>query len=187
MTLSFWFRDYVYIPLGGNRHGPLKTLRNLWITMLLAGLWHGASWTFVLWGGYYAALLTLYHAVPGLNRLAEPEKNSRWKIIFGVALMFAFTLVGWAIFRSKNLEQLAGWFGAFDNWNAGLVDWIKPFYWLLLHVVPLLLLQVAAWKSRDEVEFAYFPWLARGLVYAILFLLVASSVAPDVEFIYFQF
>jgi D-alanyl-lipoteichoic acid acyltransferase DltB (MBOAT superfamily) len=186
MTLSFWFRDYVYIPLGGNRHGALKTLRNLWVTMLLAGLWHGANWTFVMWGGYYAALLTLYHAVPGLNRLAEPEKNPRWKIIFGAALMFAFTLVGWAIFRSKNPGQLAGWFAAFGNWNA-TVDWTRPFYWWLLHVVPLLLLQIASWKSRDEVEFAWLSWPLRGLVYTILFLLVASSVAPDVEFIYFQF
>ena len=186
MTLSFWFRDYVYIPLGGNRHGALKTFRNLWITMLLAGLWHGASWTFVLWGGYYAALLTLYHAAPRLNRLAEPEKNPRWKIALGAALMFAFTLVGWAIFRSKNLEQLAGWFAAFGNWQATL-EWAKPFYWWLLHVVPLLLLQMASWKSRDEVEFAHFPWPLRGLVYAVLFLLVASSVAPDAEFIYFQF
>jgi D-alanyl-lipoteichoic acid acyltransferase DltB (MBOAT superfamily) len=186
MTLSFWFRDYVYIPLGGNRHGAPKTFRNLWITMLLAGLWHGASWTFVMWGGYYAALLTLYHTLPGLNRLVGPENNPRWKIMLGTALMFAFTLVGWAIFRSKNPVQLAGWFAAFDNWNA-TVDWIKPFYWWLFHVVPLLLLQIASWKSRDEVEFAYFPWPLRGLVYALLFLLVASSVAPDVEFIYFQF
>jgi alginate O-acetyltransferase complex protein AlgI len=186
MTLSFWFRDYVYIPLGGSRHGAMKTFRNLWITMLLAGLWHGASWTFVMWGAYYAMLLTLYHAVPGLNRLSEPEKNPRWKIISGVVLMFALTLVGWAIFRSKNLEQLAGWFVAFGNWNA-TVDCAKPFYWWLFHVVPLLLLQIASRKSRDEVEFAYFPWPLRGLVCAILFLLAASSVAPDVEFIYFQF
>jgi D-alanyl-lipoteichoic acid acyltransferase DltB (MBOAT superfamily) len=186
MTLSFWFRDYVYIPLGGNRHGTLNTFRNLWITMLLAGLWHGASWTFVMWGGYYAALLTLYHAVPGLSRLAVPEKNSRWKIISGTALMFGFTLVGWAVFRSKDMAQLAGWFAAFGHWHA-TVDWIKPLYWWLFHVVPLLLLQIAAWKSRDEVEFAWMPWPLRGLIYALLFLMVASSVAPDVEFIYFQF
>ena len=110
MTLSFWFRDYVYIPLGGNRHGPMKTFRNLWMTMLLAGLWHGANWTFVMWGGYYAALLTLYHSTPGLRRLADPEKNPRWKIISGVVLMFAFTLVGWAISGA----------GIWRNWPAGL-------------------------------------------------------------------
>jgi D-alanyl-lipoteichoic acid acyltransferase DltB (MBOAT superfamily) len=186
ITLSFWFRDYVYIPLGGNREGRVKTFRNLWITMLLAGLWHGANWTFVMWGGYYAALLTLYHATPGLRRLAEPEKNPRGRLMAGAVLMFAFTLIGWAIFRCKNLEQLAGWFAAFGNWDP-TVDWIKPFYWWLFHVVPLLLLQLASWKSRDEVEFAHFPWPWRGLIYTLLVLLAASSVAPDVEFIYFQF
>jgi D-alanyl-lipoteichoic acid acyltransferase DltB (MBOAT superfamily) len=188
ITLSFWFRDYVYIPLGGNRHGALKTFRNLWIAMLLAGLWHGANWTFVMWGAYYAALLTLYHAVPGLNRLAEPEKNPHWKMVLGAALMFTFTLIGWAIFRSADLGQLGNWFAAFGNWNSGAtVDWLKPSYWWLFHVVPLLLLQLATWRARDEVEFERFAWPVRGLIYTTLFLLVASSVAPDVEFIYFQF
>jgi len=188
MTLSAWFRDYVYIPLGGNRHGTLKMFRNLWITMLLAGLWHGASWTFVMWGGYYAALLTLYRVVPGLNRFAEASKLSRGRLAVGAMLMFAFTLVGWAIFRSKDLAQLTGWFAAFANWNAATtVDWVKPFAWLLLHTVPLLLLQAATWKARDEVEFARFAWPVRGLAYTLLFLLVASSAANDVEFIYFQF
>ena len=142
MTLSFWFRDYVYIPLGGNRQGPMKTFRNLWITLLLAGLWHGANWTFVIWGGYYAALLTLYHATPGLKQLADPEKNSRWRIISGAVLMFAFTLVGWAIFRSgiwrnspAGLPRLA--IGTQARWTGCI-----RFYWLLIHVLPLLLLQM---------------------------------------------
>jgi len=188
MTLSAWFRDYVYIPLGGNRHGALKTFRNLWITMLLAGLWHGASWTFVMWGGFYAALLTLYRIVPALGRFAESAKPSRGRFTVGVMLMFASTLVGWAIFRSKDQAQLTGWFAAFANWNpATTVDWVKPFAWLLLHTVPLLLLQAATWKARDEVEVTRFPWLVRGLAYALLFLLVASSATSHVEFIYFQF
>ncbi|HEY5040836.1 MAG TPA: MBOAT family O-acyltransferase [Verrucomicrobiae bacterium] len=188
MTLSFWFRDYVYIPLGGNRHGALKTLRNLWITMLLAGLWHGASWTFVIWGAYYAALLTLYHVTPGLNRLSAPEKISRGWLVAGAALMFTLTLIGWAIFRSKDMTQLTGWFAAFGNWNVGAAaDWTKPAGWWLLHIVPLLLLQLLTWKARDEAELSRFAWPVRGLIYTLLFLLVASSVAPDVEFIYFQF
>jgi D-alanyl-lipoteichoic acid acyltransferase DltB (MBOAT superfamily) len=188
ITLSFWFRDYVYIPLGGNRAGALKTFRNLWITMLLAGLWHGARWTFVLWGAYYAALLTLYHAVPVLNRLSDPEKNSTGRRVSGAVLMFSLTLVGWAIFRSSSLAQLAGWFAAFGNWNtAATTSWVGPALWWLLHVGPLLLLQAATWRSRDEMELGRFSWPVRGLIYTLLFLLVAGSVAPDVEFIYFQF
>jgi len=188
MTLSAWFRDYVYIPLGGNRHGEVKTLRNLWITMLLAGLWHGASWTFVMWGGYYAALLALYRFVPGLGRFAEASQPSRGRLALGVVLMSAFTLIGWAIFRSKDVAQLAGWFAAFGNWqSAANVDWVKPGVWLLLHTAPLLLLQAATWKARDEVEFARFAWPVRGLGYTLIFLLVTSSAVTDVDFIYFQF
>ena len=188
VTLSFWFRDYVYIPLGGNREGALRTFRNLWITMLLAGLWHGARWTFVMWGAYYAALLTLYHVVPALNHLSDSEKNSPGRRIAGALLMFTFTLVGWAIFRSSSVTQLEGWFAALGHWNSNLAtDWIKPGLWWLLHVVPLLLLQAATWRARDEMELGRFSWPVRGLIYTLLFLLVSGSVAPDVEFIYFQF
>jgi D-alanyl-lipoteichoic acid acyltransferase DltB (MBOAT superfamily) len=188
MTLSFWFRDYVYIPLGGNRAGAFNTFRNLWITMLLAGLWHGARWTFVCWGAYYALLLTIYHAIPSLNRLAHPEKNSRAKLIGGSCLMFALTLVGWAIFRSNDFGQLETWFAAFGEWHTRVAaNWVKPSFWWLLHVGPLLMLQAATWRARDEMELDRFSWPVRGVIYTLLFLLVSSSVAPDVEFIYFQF
>ena len=102
--------------------------------------------------------------------------------------MFLFTLVGWAVFRSKDISQLTGWFAALGQWHSvGAADWIHPVGWWALHVVPLLLLQLAAWRSQDESEFTHFPWPVRGLIYTLLFLLVASSVAPDAEFIYFQF
>ena len=188
VTLSSWFRDYVYIPLGGNRGSAGATLRNLWLTMLLAGLWHGASWTYVLWGAYHGALLVLYRVVPPLNRLERAEDRSAGSVAFSVALMFGFTLVGWVIFRCHDLAQLSGWFAALGRWQAaGAVAWLKPAGWLLVHSLPLLILQAVAWKSRDEVEFAQIPWVARGVVYAVLFLMVTTSFTTEVEFIYFQF
>jgi D-alanyl-lipoteichoic acid acyltransferase DltB (MBOAT superfamily) len=186
ITLSSWFRDYVYIPLGGNRHGTPRLLFNLWLTMLLAGLWHGASWIFVLWGAYHGAVLVLYRVVPPLRRLSEPTATARWQVPASMALMFAFTLVGWAVFRSRNLAQLGGWFAAFGHWSGGIA-WTDPSLWLALHAVPLLLLQAATWRARDEVEFAGWPWAVRGGVYAVLFVAVASSAVTDVDFIYFQF
>jgi len=203
ITLSAWFRDYVYIPLGGNRAGTARTLGNLWITMLLAGLWHGASWIFVLWGAFHAALLTLYRLVPWLGKLeqagqAAPVASSpsppsgerageRGQAAFAIALMFAFTLVGWAIFRAPNLAVLGNWFAAFANWSPVAEDWLKPAFWLALHAVPLLLLQLATLRARDEVEFGHWPWAARGLVFVILFMGIASSAVSEQEFIYFQF
>jgi len=187
ITLSTWFRDYVYIPLGGNRHGTARTLCNLWIAMLLAGLWHGASWTFVLWGAYHAALLTIYRVVPGLRSLEENANQSRWRKFSAIGLMFALTLIGWVVFRCRDLGQLTGWFAALANWQATGVSWIKPACWLLLHAAPLLLLQLGTRHTRDEVDIRHFPWAARGVTYAVLFLAVASSTVNDTEFIYFQF
>lgn len=188
ITLSSWFRDYVYIPLGGNRRGAAATLRNLVLTMGLAGLWHGANWTFVLWGLYHGALLALYRVATPLRRLSEEEQPSILRFWAGVVLMGAFTLIGWVIFRAQSLGQMTAWVRSLGNWSsAGALDWTLPACWLLFHSVPLLLLQWATWKHRDEVETMHWPWAARGVAYALLFLAVATSAVSDQEFIYFQF
>ena len=96
MTLSRFLRDYLYIPLGGNRRGPTRRYVNLMITMLLGGLWHGAGWTFVLWGLYHGLLLLLAHAWrEGLHgpRLPRPA---------GVLLTFLAVVLGWVLFRSES-------------------------------------------------------------------------------------
>ncbi len=188
VTLSSWFRDYVYIPLGGNRRGTPRMLFNLWLTMLLAGLWHGASWVFVLWGAYHGAVLVLYRVVPPLRRLAESGEGARWRVPASMALMFAFTCVGWVVFRSHDMAQLGAWFAALGAWESSdMIGWVKPAWWLALHVVPLLALQAATWKARDEAELLHLPWALRGVIYTVLFVAIASSAATDVEFIYFQF
>lgn len=188
ITLSSWFRDYVYIPLGGNRLGEWVTLRNLRITMLLAGLWHGASWLFVLWGAYHALLLSLYRLIPPLQRLESSSEGATWRVPLSMSVMFLFTLVGWALFRCQDMGVLLAWCRALTHWStSGVLPALKPFYWLLLHVLPLLALQAATWKSRDEVEVAHWYWGVRGIVYALLFMAVSASVSSDVEFLYFKF
>jgi alginate O-acetyltransferase complex protein AlgI len=163
-------------------------LANLWITMLLAGLWHGASWTFVLWGVYHAALLTIYRWVPPLRNISESKDGSAWRIPASVALMFPLTLAGWAIFRSHDPGQLHHWLAALGNWSATApADWRKPAGWFLLHAAPLVLLQLAAWRHRDEAEIAHLPWAARGVIYLALFLGITTTLSLNYEFIYFQF
>ena len=186
ISLSSWFRDYVYIPLGGNRAGLARTLRNLWIAMLLAGLWHGASWTFILWGAYHAALLSAYRVLPGWEKwlTAKPD----WRLPAGVSLMFVLTLVGWVIFRCHNLGELARWFGALGHWEvSGAVSAVRPFGWLLVHAAPLLLLQLATRRAGDEARWEHWPWPARAGAYLLLFVLTATNFSPNQEFIYFQF
>jgi alginate O-acetyltransferase complex protein AlgI len=186
ISLSTWFRDYLYIPLGGNRGARWETLRNLGIVMLLAGLWHGSSWIFVLWGAYHGLLLILYRLAPPLAAIREDRlsRQSAWTI----PLMAAFTLVGWAIFRSPSLSHLSSWFAALGNWDQSVgLAWPSSLVWLVLHVTPLLLLQILTWKHRDETSLTGLPWALRGVIYTLMLLLIISSAEHDTEFIYFQF
>src|SRR5262249_42960250 len=98
MSLSRWFRDYLYIPLGGNRHGNASTYRNLVIVFLLCGLWHGAAWTFVLWGAYYGLLLVIERLGFGRALAKAPSPRQQACCLLAVAL-------GWVLFRSNSLEQ----------------------------------------------------------------------------------
>jgi alginate O-acetyltransferase complex protein AlgI len=99
MTLSRWFRDYVYIPLGGNRHGKMRTFANLWIVFFLCGLWHGAGWTFIVWGLYHGLLLIL-------ERLADTHLRWRPTGILGIIASFTLITIGWVFFRAPSLESV---------------------------------------------------------------------------------
>jgi len=109
ISLSSWLRDYLYIPLGGNKKGSFKTYRNLSLTMLLGGLWHGASWTFVLWGAYQGALLIMHRLLlPFLALFPSSNGNFGRRVWLSLRIVFFFQLVclGWLIFRAQSLTQI---------------------------------------------------------------------------------
>jgi alginate O-acetyltransferase complex protein AlgI len=104
MTLSQFLRDYLYIPLGGNRRGPVRRYLNLAITMLLGGLWHGASWTYVAWGGLHAIYLSVNHGwIELMRRLRLPKLP--WLRFFATGLTFVAVLAAWVVFRADSLES----------------------------------------------------------------------------------
>ena len=105
ISLSAWFRDYVYIPLGGSRRGPWREAANLMVTFLVSGLWHGASWNYVLWGAYHGVLLLTARLVR-LVRRAPLSVVPSWIRPLRVAGMFVLTCIGWLIFRETELAQL---------------------------------------------------------------------------------
>jgi alginate O-acetyltransferase complex protein AlgI len=105
MTLSRWFRDYLYIPLGGNRRGALRTFANLWIVFFLCGLWHGAGLTFIVWGLYHGLLLIL-------ERFADTRLRWRPAGMLGIALTFVLVTIGWVFFRAPTLETAGHYLSA---------------------------------------------------------------------------
>ena len=104
ISLTSWVRDYLYIPLGGNREGTAKMYRNIWICMILSGLWHGANWTFVVWGAIHAAFLMLERLTDWPKKLSKTPTGS----MLGVALTFLMVCFGWVFFRSESVGQAFG-------------------------------------------------------------------------------
>ena len=113
ISLSTWLRDYLYITLGGNRKGTLTTYRNLFLTMLLGGLWHGANITYIVWGAWHGMWLAIEKAI-GLNTSPHSFNPIRW------ALTFLLVVMGWVIFRAENLHVAGRMYGAmfsFSDWS----------------------------------------------------------------------
>jgi alginate O-acetyltransferase complex protein AlgI len=184
LSLSQWLRDYVYIPLGGNRGGEIRTLRNLMLTMLLGGLWHGAAWHFVAWGAYHGLLLVCFRwprrARPLPRGLRVPFDVSR------CVLMFVLTVIGWILFRASSLEAVLHFMT-----NIGLTtseDTSARARELLLLCSPLLAMQVAQYACDDLLAPLRLPPVARGLFYALLVVaMLLFAVRSSMEFIYFRF
>ncbi len=188
ISLSAWLRDYLYIPLGGNRKGSLNTYRNLMLTMLLGGLWHGASWTFVAWGAYQGAILIIYRLLEQAKKSTR-EVVTTWprKVVAGV-VMFHLTCIGWLLFRADNLGQ--AWlmlrgiatdfrFSEFSAYALGSI---------VFFVGPLLLLEYWIHRRDDMIALLRVRWQARAAAYSY-FVFMLWFFAPEVsnEFIYFQF
>ncbi len=187
ISLSTWFRDYIYIPLGGNRKGKARQLLNLLIVWTLTGFWHGASWNFVLWGLYFAALLILEKLF--LGRLLD-----RLPRAVGHVYALFFVLIGWVIFNCTSLADIGTYLHAmFAGTSAGAADWqyvqwfLRQYGLELLAAVlvstPLLQRAVARWKDRPLARLGWTVWLLAVFGLSLL-ALASSSFNP---FIYFRF
>jgi D-alanyl-lipoteichoic acid acyltransferase DltB (MBOAT superfamily) len=189
ITLSRFLRDYLYIPLGGSRRGPKRRYVNLMLTMLLGGLWHGAAWTYVLWGAYQGALLIVHRLLqPLLERLApQGTWGARAWWLLRVLIMFQLTCLGWMIFRADSLTALGDMLGALGNLSvSGMVDdWLLPFSVLVLPLAAYQVVQAAT--SNLEVALRW-PVPVRTAVYtALVFAIILLGEDFSVPFIYFQF
>ncbi len=177
ISLSTWFRDYVYIPLGGNRRGTLRTYINIWLTMLVSGLWHGAQWTYVIWGAVHAAGYTLTRS---LERSAfyrqQVPKLAKQALTYGVVNL------AWVFFRAEHVSD--AWLILKRIFTASWTDPRCPMW--------ALLLIVAVWAYQFAYESKLRTWLATGVVKTSLVVFMLSYLAiagglGEKAFIYFQF
>ena len=186
ISLSSWLRDYLYIPLGGNRGGKWMTYRNLLITMLLGGLWHGAAWTFVIWGAYQGAILMLHRMMIVRFQLSDAWQKRTYLI--RVIAMFHLACMGWLIFRAESVQQIANMLTALTEWSAiSLSDWQDAWKVALL-CGPMLILQMAKEHTKNLNLVSQLSFLPRVTIYTIVVvaILTLGSFGQQ-EFIYFQF
>ena len=128
ISLSNWMKEYLYIPLGGNRRGPVRNIMNLWFVFLLSGLWHGAAWNFLIWGAYHGFFLSV-------NKFT---KNISKKIprIFKMVLTFVLVTIGWVCFRLENISDTFAYVNRMFIVNADahqiIGKWMHTQQWLIL-------------------------------------------------------
>jgi D-alanyl-lipoteichoic acid acyltransferase DltB (MBOAT superfamily) len=182
ISLSRFLRDYLYIPLGGNRRGPTRRYLNLLLTMLLGGLWHGAGWTYIVWGGLHGGYLAVNHAWRALrSRLGQDLKAStRAGRCLSGALTFLAVTVGWVFFRADSVEH--AW--TLVQGLCGLNGFTLPYKWLVKHKLGPL----TDWLARQGVQFADTP-LFEGTdeLKWIAVLLLICRFAPNTEQIFVRF
>ena len=186
ISLSSWLRDYLYIPLGGNRAGPRRTYVNLVLTMVLGGLWHGAAWTFIFWGLFHGLLLAVHRWIKEHHPQRRPP--SAWGLAWRRVAMFHAVCFGWLMFRAESMRDVAAMLASMaqkPGWTSECPAW---FFQLVALSLPLWIVQILQERTRDSLAPLQLSLVPRTLLYAgmaLLLLLFANTGSR--AFIYFQF
>lgn len=188
ISLSTWLRDYLYIPLGGNRKGPVRTYVNLMVTMLLGGLWHGASWTFVVWGGLHGLYLAVERFLQRRFGESVAFKGTPVKIALALITYF-FVNITWVFFRSQDFATAARILKSMllleTSGKPILITW---HVWSAAGTIAIMLLCHWLLRDRDLAEVAEkTPSVLFGLVWGAMLFLIAITQGGSDAFIYFQF
>ncbi|MDE7403364.1 MAG: MBOAT family protein [Muribaculaceae bacterium] len=195
ISLTTWFRDYLYIPLGGSRVGKHKAVRNTFAIFLVSGIWHGANWTFLIWGGYHA-MLFLPSLLRGKNRkyLDVVAADSKWptfKEMRAMALTFCLVIIGWIIFRAETITD--AWLYIKRMFSASLFSVPRgaaaprDILWCIVWIAVMLVVEWIQRRKDHGLVLDFVKW--RPLRWALYYgILIAVFFSDSVEtFIYFQF
>lgn len=190
ISLSTWFRDYLYIPLGGNRKGTLRMYANNFITMLVAGLWHGASWMFVIWGALHGFGLCVHKFFSRQLRITIP--STLWGNTLSWLITYVYVCFAWSFFRSQSLTQLGTMYNKITtdfSW-AYLSPFVyaRPLWTVCLIGAMLTYLIPERTYTRLQLRFITLPWLAKFLLFIVCVQLAIEVAQEDVQpFIYGAF
>ena len=185
ISLSTWLRDYLYIPLGGNRKGETRTYVNLLVTMLLGGLWHGANWTFVIWGLLHGGALAVERAI-GIARHGVTTASWFWRWVKRI-LVFQFVCLAWIFFRAASLGDAIKFIGNLFRRSAA-PDLLPAFFYLTFFVAISMALDLMVEQSGGEYVFQNLsPRLQIATAVAGIIMVAFLSTGGISAFIYFQF
>ena len=196
ISLNTWFRDYIYIPLGGSRCSQIKVIRNILIIFLLSGLWHGANWTFVIWGVYHGLLflplILLKKNRKNLEIVAHERHFPKFSECISIFITFFLVVVGWIIFRSETINDAFNYiYLCFTSFKPGINPISGNFTSFVFTIPMIILLQIIDWSQRHKsyglqiVEGQ--PLLLRWSIYIVLCFIILIFSGIQAQFIYFQF
>jgi alginate O-acetyltransferase complex protein AlgI len=184
ISLSTWFRDYLYIPLGGSRGNQFTAIRNIFIIFLVSGFWHGANWTFLIWGGIHAFLFVPLYIV-GLNRkntnnvVADGRIFPNVKEVVQMLITFLLVTIAWVFFRAESLSHALDYIGS--------MSFSSPVYKSQLAYPLALLLLEWPMRRNERIPYPRIPSFIFLLVFALIILFFRYLDDGNIEFIYFQF
>ena len=192
ISLSSWLKDYLYISLGGNRKGKFRQYLNLIITMFLGGLWHGASWNFVLWGTFHGIALALHKMWMSITGRKKGEQSHGWRRVFGVIITFHFVCFCWIFFRNADFQNSMDMLKQIvTTFRPQLFPQLLEGYWKVFALMLLgFLLHFApdSWEDAVCRGVIRLPFVGKALMLVVLIYVVIQMKSSEIQpFIYFQF
>ncbi|NSL90205.1 MBOAT family protein [Chitinophaga sp. Mgbs1] len=196
ISLSTWFRDYLYIPLGGSKGGTWMKIRNTFIIFIVSGFWHGANWTFIAWGAlnalYFLPLLLTDKNRNNLGIVAQGKIFPSWRDVLNVSLTFGLTTIAWIFFRAKSMHEAFTYISGMFSWSFFRKPEFHTGHALETQLILVILFMMIEWKGRESkyaIESLGLKWKApvRYAFYYVLVIAIFWFAGKEQQFIYFQF
>ena len=189
ISLSTWFRDYVYIPLGGSYVNKLKHIRNILITFVVSGFWHGANWTFIVWGFihglYYIPLMLFNKQKKQTGIVAQTRPFPSIKETYQILTTFFFTLIAWVFFRAETIQHAFSYLT--HMFSTSLFEFPEGQKNNIILIIILLIIEWFHRKKEHGLQLDKYPTFIRWTIYCVLSLVILNYFGEEKTFIYFQF